>query len=73
MKGIWIQRPDERKRLNRRSRILYEIARFVSSLLDVQLVLDAIVNLLVKEFKLDACSIRLLDTDGKLRIKSQKG
>ncbi|MBN1104513.1 MAG: methyltransferase domain-containing protein, partial [Deltaproteobacteria bacterium] len=53
--------------------ILYEITRFVSSLLDVQLVLDAIVNLLVEEFNLDACSIRLLDADGKLRIKSQKG
>jgi GAF domain-containing protein len=53
--------------------ILYEITRFVSSLLDVQLVLDAIVHLLCKEFKLDACSIRLLDADGKLRIKSQKG
>src|SRR5512136_2077408 len=54
-------------------RILYEIARIVSSLLDVQLVLDAIVNLLWKEFNLDACSIRLLDTDGKLRIRSQQG
>ena len=54
-------------------RILHEITRFVSSLLDVQLVLDAIVDLLVKEFRLDACSIRLLDADGKLRIKSHKG
>jgi len=54
-------------------RILYEITRYVSSLLDVQLVLDAIVNLLVDEFKLDACSIRLLDGDSNLRIKSQKG
>lgn len=54
-------------------RILHEIARFVSSLLDVQLVLDAIVDLLVKEFGLDACSIRLLDTDGNLKIKSHKG
>jgi sigma-B regulation protein RsbU (phosphoserine phosphatase) len=54
-------------------RILHEITRFVSSLLDVQLVLDAIVDLLVKEFRLDACSIRLLDPDGKLRIKSHKG
>ncbi|MDQ1333542.1 MAG: hypothetical protein QG552_492 [Thermodesulfobacteriota bacterium] len=53
--------------------ILYEITRFVSSLLDLHLVLDAIVNLLVEEFNLDACSIRLLDADGKLRIKSQKG
>ncbi|MBN2122806.1 MAG: GAF domain-containing protein [Deltaproteobacteria bacterium] len=54
-------------------RILYEIGRLVSSLLDVQLVLDAIVNLLVEEFKLDACSIRLLDPDGKLKIESQRG
>jgi GAF domain-containing protein len=54
-------------------RILYEISRYVSSLLDVQLVLDAVINLLVDEFKLDACSIRLLDDDGNLRIKSYKG
>jgi GAF domain-containing protein len=54
-------------------RILHEIARVVSSLLDLQLVLDAIVHLLMEEFKLDACSIRLLDSDGKLRIKSQEG
>jgi sigma-B regulation protein RsbU (phosphoserine phosphatase) len=54
-------------------RILYEITRYVSSLLHVQHVLDAIVNLLVDEFKLDACSIRLLDSDGNLKIKSQKG
>jgi len=54
-------------------RILYEITRFVSSFLYVQHVLDAIVDLLVKEFNLDACSIRLLDSEGKLRIKSHKG
>jgi GAF domain-containing protein len=54
-------------------RILHEITKYVSSFLDVQLVLDAIVNLLVDEFKLDACSIRLLDSDGNLKIKSQKG
>lgn len=53
--------------------ILYEISRYVSSLVDLPLVLDAIVDLLWREFKLDACSIRLLDADGKLRIKSQKG
>lgn len=61
------------KEAEQKIRILYDIARFVSSLLDLQLVLDAIVDLLWKEFKLDACSIRLLDPDGKLRIKSQKG
>ena len=53
--------------------ILTEITRFVSSLLHLQEVLDAIVGLLTKEFRLDACSIRLLDSEGNLRIKSQKG
>ena len=57
----------------RKIRILYEITRFVSSLLHVQHVLDAMVDLLAEEFRLDACSIRLLDSDGKLRIKSHKG
>ncbi len=61
------------KEAEQKIRILYEITRYVSSLLDTQLVLDAIVNLLVDEFKLDACSIRLLERDGNLRIKSQKG
>jgi hypothetical protein len=36
--------------------------RLVSSLLDVHLVLDAIVHLLCKEFRLDDFSIRLLDS-----------
>jgi len=53
--------------------ILSEITRLVSSLLHLQDVLDAIVDLLTQEFKLDACSIRLLDDDGNMRIKSQKG
>ena len=53
--------------------ILCEITRLVSSLLHLQDVLDAIVDLLTQEFKLDACSIRLLDDDGTMRIKSQKG
>ncbi|MBW2065247.1 MAG: GAF domain-containing protein [Deltaproteobacteria bacterium] len=61
------------KEAEQKVRILHEIAKFVSSLLDLQLVLDAIVDLLVREFRLDTCSIRLLDPDGKLRIKSHKG
>lgn len=65
--------PRRLKEAEQKISILYEIMRFVSSLLDVELVLDAIVHLLRKEFKLDACSIRLLDADGKLRIKSQLG
>lgn len=61
------------KEAEQKVRILYEITRFVSSFLYAQHVLDAIVDLLVKEFNLDACSIRLLDSEGKLRIKSHKG
>jgi uncharacterized protein YigA (DUF484 family) len=53
--------------------ILLEITRTVSSHLHLQDVLDAIVDLLTREFGLDACSIRLLDRDGNLRIKSQRG
>ncbi|MBN1103833.1 MAG: GAF domain-containing protein [Deltaproteobacteria bacterium] len=65
--------PRRLKEAEQKITVLHEIMRFVSSLLDLQLVLDAIVNLLVEEFNLDACSIRLLDADGKLRIKSQRG
>ena len=63
----------ETKEAKQKVRILYEITRFASSFLYVQHVLDAIVDLMVREFKLYACSIRLLDSDGKLRIKSHKG
>lgn len=61
------------KEAEQKIKILQEITRFVSSLLSVQHVLDAIVGLLAEEFKLDACSIRLLDQDGNLRIMSHTG
>ena len=63
----------ELREAEQKIRILQEITRFVSSLLYVKHVLDAIVGLLVEEFKLDACSIRLLDKDGNLRIRSHAG
>jgi len=63
----------EKRESEQKLTILYEITRLVSSLLHLQYVLDAIVDLLMREFKLDACSIRLLDDDGNMRIKSQKG
>jgi len=63
----------EKRESEQKLTILCEITRLVSSLLHLQDVLDAIVDLLTREFKLDACSIRLLDDDGKMRIKSQKG
>ena len=63
----------EKRESEQKLTILSEITRLVSSLLHLQDVLDAIVDLLTQEFKLDACSIRLLDDDGNMRIKSQKG
>lgn len=60
---------EEEQKLN----ILFEITKLVSSLLHLQDVLDTIVELITKEFRLDACSIRLLDDDGTLRIRSHKG
>jgi len=61
------------KEAEQKIRVLQEITKFVSSLLYLQHVLDAIVDLLAEEFNLDACSIRLLDRDGNLRIRSHKG
>jgi GAF domain-containing protein len=61
------------KEAEQKIRILLEISRVVSSFLHMQHILDAIVDLLVKEFKLDACSIRRLDNNGNLRIMSHKG
>ena len=63
----------EKRESEQKLTMLCEITRLVSSLLHLQYVLDAIVDLLTQEFKLDACSIRLLDDDGNMRIKSQKG
>jgi uncharacterized protein YigA (DUF484 family) len=69
IRGIATQLRESEQKLE----ILLEITRTVSSRLHLQEVLDAIVELLTKEFNLDACSIRLLDRDGNLRIRSQRG
>jgi len=53
--------------------LLFDISKIVCSFSHLQDVLNAIVDLLMDEFALDACSIRMLDDDGNLRIKSQKG
>jgi sigma-B regulation protein RsbU (phosphoserine phosphatase) len=57
----------------RKVRILQEITTFVSSLLYLQHILDAAVGLLMEEFGLHACSIRLLDEEGNLSIRSHAG
>ena len=56
----------EKRESEQKLAMLSEITRLVSSLLHLQDVLDAIVDLLTREFKLDACSIRLLDDDGNI-------
>ncbi len=61
------------KEMEQKVNIFFEITRAVSSHLHLKQVMDAIVDLVTKEFKLDACSIRMLDDDGKLRIKSHRG
>lgn len=65
--------PREQKEAEQKVKILYEITRIVSSFFNLQHVLNAILDLLVKEFRLDACSIRLLDSTGNLFIKSHRG
>lgn len=65
--------PRQLKEAEQKVRIIYEITRIVSSFFHLQYVLNAILDLLVKEFKLDACSIRLLDNSGNLIIKSHRG
>jgi sigma-B regulation protein RsbU (phosphoserine phosphatase) len=61
------------KESEQKLRVLFEIGKIVSSLLHLQHVLDAIVDLLTREYRLDACSIRLLDEGGNLRIMSHMG
>jgi sigma-B regulation protein RsbU (phosphoserine phosphatase) len=61
------------KESEQKLRVLFEIGKIVSSLVHLQHVLDAIVDLLTREYRLDACSIRLLDEGGNLKIMSHKG
>ncbi|MBN2333891.1 MAG: response regulator [Deltaproteobacteria bacterium] len=53
--------------------VLYEASRTISSSLDCNQVMENILDLLVEKFNVDNCSIRLLDEDGLLRIKRQRG
>ncbi len=54
--------------------VLYDASRLVASTLDIDQVMENILDLLVDKFKVDNCSIRLLDDDdGMLRIKHQRG
>ncbi|MBN2810238.1 MAG: GAF domain-containing protein [Deltaproteobacteria bacterium] len=53
--------------------VLYEASRMVASSLDPKQVMNDILDLLVDKFRIDNCSVRLLDRDGMLRIKAQRG
>ncbi len=53
--------------------VLYDASRLVASTLDINQVMENILDLLVDKFAVDNCSIRLLDDDGMLRIKHQRG
>jgi signal transduction histidine kinase/Na+/proline symporter len=65
-----------REDLQRRVRelsLLNEATRRVASTLDPQRMMDGVVDLLSREFEFDVLTIRLIDTDGCLRIRSQAG
>ncbi len=53
--------------------VLYEASRMVASSLDPKQVMDDLLDLLVDKFNVDNCSVRLLEQDGMLRIKAQRG
>ncbi len=65
-----------REDLQRRVRelsLLNEAARRIAATLDPQAMTDGTVELLRHEFEFDVLMIRLLDQDGRLRIKSHAG
>ena len=53
--------------------VLFEASKKISSSLSLSEIMEAVVDLLMREFKTDTWSIRLLDDDGYLRIKSHRG
>ena len=53
--------------------VLYEASRMVASSLNPKQVMGDLLDLLVNKFNVDNCSVRLLEQDGMLRIKAQRG
>jgi len=65
-----------REDLQRRVRelsLLNEATRRIASTLDPQRMMDGVVELLTREFEFELLTVRIRDTDGILRIKSQSG
>ena len=53
--------------------VLFEASKKISSSLNLSEIMEAVLDLLMREFKTDTWSIRLLDDDGYLRIKCHRG
>ena len=70
---ILLQQSSKLKRSVKELTVLFEASRQISSSLSLSEILDAIMDLLMDKFQTDTWSIRLLDDDGYLRIKSQRG
>jgi signal transduction histidine kinase/HAMP domain-containing protein len=63
----------ELKRSVKELSVLFEASTKISSSLSLSEIMDSVLDLLMREFKTDIWSIRLLDDDGYLRIKSNRG
>jgi signal transduction histidine kinase/Na+/proline symporter len=65
-----------REELQRRVRelvLLNEATQRIASTLEPQRVMDGVIHLMSREFEFDLLTVRLLDPDGTLRIKSHAG
>jgi sigma-B regulation protein RsbU (phosphoserine phosphatase) len=65
-----------REELQRRVRelsLLNEATQRIATTLDPQLMMDRVLELVDRELELDWLTVRLLDPDGRLRVKSQVG
>ncbi|MCX8011796.1 MAG: cache domain-containing protein, partial [Desulfobacterota bacterium] len=63
----------ELKRSVKELSVLFEASRKISSSLNLSEIIEAVLDLLMQEFKTDIWSILLLDNDGYLRIKGYRG
>jgi len=66
---------NQRKELKRNIKelsFLFDASRKISSTLNLSEILDSVLDLFMEKFKADTWSIRILDDDGYLRIKSQR-
>lgn len=53
--------------------ILYSTLEKFMTAIDKNEIMEMIINMMITNFNADACAVALIDKDGKLRIKKQKG